>query len=140
MSNSAQEQIIYDKLINELKKYVAKNNTLTIASIECELSIENEYACNEHLTVTLKNHHIDKILIWPDTHINFEVRFNDDSIFLTDNKQFTKELLQTGHSSFILNMTHNSTVEEVLDMIAIIFSDNTKIQSILSHIEYVKLF
>lgn len=141
MSESLQEQIIYRRLFADLKEYVSKNDTLIINSIECKLSIDDYYAVNEHLTLTLNHEYIDKILIWPDTHINFEVMFNKNiSKFFDKNKQFTQEMIDTGHSYFILNMTHNSTVEDVVNMINLIFRDNTKIESIISEITQVNLF
>ena len=142
MADSPAEQIIYDRLISELKEYVDKHNTLTINSIECKLSINNYYSVNEHLTLTLLNHeYIDKILIWPDTHINFEVMFNKNiSKFFAKNKKFTQKMINTGHSYYILNMTHNSTVDDVLNMINVIFTDNSKIQSIVTEITQVNLF
>lgn len=141
MSESVAEQIIYDRLIADLKAYVSKNDTLTINSIECKLSIDDYHAVNEHLTLTLTHEYIDKILIWPDTHINFEVMFNENiSKFFDKNKLFTQELIDCGNSVFILNMTHNSTVDDVLNMINLIFTDNTKIESIMCEITEVNLF
>ena len=140
MSESLQEQIIYDRLISELKAYIAKQNTLTINSIDIKLSIDNFHCCNEHLTLTLNHEYIDKILIWPDTHINFEVIFKDSSNFLYKNKRFTQDLDTVILSYFILNVEHNSTIDDVLNMINVIFNDNSKIESILQKVTQVILF
>ena len=139
------EDISSISMIDEIKIRIAENNKITINNIDCLLSVENLYACNDCLTFKLVNHsNINSIHLFiiedEIDNMNFEVNFKDTAKFLNDNKDFTNHLLNTGHNMFIYTKDTIS-VDNIFNTIITDIFNNKNCISILTRIKYnIKFF